>query len=1056
MMAQSKSLLGWLVASLIAMTLASIYGSTAARAVGGPPAPGWEVFGRFEPTNLPPGGHGFLRLYVYNVGGVTSTEGPTVTDTLPEGVEAEPVEGCEGTTKVICKLGVMEPSAPGVIPVGMVIPIHIATSVATMINSVDRVTVDGGGTLGPAEAEIPVSFGSGPAGLGLANVDGFISNVDGTVDTQAGSHPYELTLALAINNRIENGVELPTGGEMHALNVALPAGLIGDPHAVPRCTRTLFDGEGCPRDTQVGEDDAQVAGAGAEFPVYNLVPPPGVAAQFGFDFSGTRTFLDARVRSGGDYGITEHAEIPQNFVVFNTITIWGEPGEHGTGAKPMPFLTLPTSCGTPQRFELEPVGTWQRPRLNPAPASFLWHDNKGNPVSITGCDRLVHFQPTMNVVPDTSFSDSPAGLVARVVVPQGLNPEGLATSGLKETTVTLPEGVVINPAQATGLAACLPEEAGIPVGEEDGEEERFDGPSFCPAASKIGSDEIITPVLQKPLTGSIYLLQSEPPDIELLLMAGGEGVNLKLIGTVHLDESTGRITTTFKGTKQYPGTPDAPLNEFVLSFSGGAQAALITPPTCGIYSSSADFTPWASPFVEDALVSSSFQITAGPGGTGSCTAPLPFVPTLKAGSTTDQAGGYTGFSMLLQRPDGQQRIKSLQFKTPPGLLGMISKIPLCLEPQADEGNCPAASQIGHTVAGAGAGPYPFYLPQNGAPPAPIYLTGFHNGAPFGLSIVVPVVAGPFDLGTKVIRASIAVDPKTAQITITTDASGPYSIPTILDGVPADLRSINAVIDKREFMFNPTNCTPMSFSGTSTSAEGRTAPLASRFQVGSCAALKFKPKLKVTTSAKASRRNGASLTFKLTYPTTELGTNQATAQANIGKFKVELPKRLPSRLTTLQKACLAAVFEANPASCPAESVVGQATARTPVLPVPLTGPAYFVSHGGEAFPSLIMVLQGDGVTVDLESTTFISKKGITSGTLKQVPDVPVSSFELALPQGPHSALAAVGNLCTGKATLATEYVGQNNAHLNIRTPLTVTGCKKKHKPKKTNAHRKHKE
>jgi hypothetical protein len=503
---------------------------------------------------------------------------------------------------------------------------------------------------------------------------------------------------------------------------------------------------------------------------------------------------------------------------------------------------------------------------------------------------------------------------------------------------------------------------------------------------------------------------------------------------------------------RYPGIADAPLNEFVASFSGGAQAALITPTTCGEYHASADFSPWAS-FVEDALDSSAFQITAAPGGSGSCTAPLPFAPTLTAGSTTDQAGGYTGFSMLMQRPDGQQRIKDLQFKIPPGLSGMISHVQTCTEPQANLGSCPASSQIGHTIAGAGAGPFPFYLPQAGQPPAPIYLTGPHNGAPFGLSIVVPIIAGPFDLGTQVIRGSIAVDPKTAQITVTIDPTGEHSIPTILKGVPTDLRSINAVIDRPGFMFNPTNCDATTFSGVATSAEGATAPLESRFQVGSCRSLKFKPALKVTSKAKTSRANGASLTFKLRYPSETLPASQATGEANIKRFKIELPKRLPSRLTTLQKACLAAVFNANPANCPAASVVGHATAHTPLLPVPVSGPAYFVSHGNEAFPSLIMVLQGDGVTVDLESTTFISRKGITSGTLKAVPDVPVSTFELTLPEGPHSALAAVGSLCKHKAALATEFTGQNNAYIKRNTPLTVTGCGKhrrkpaKHKQKK---------
>jgi hypothetical protein len=332
------------------------------------------------------------------------------------------------------------------------------------------------------------------------------------------------------------------------------------------------------------------------------------------------------------------------------------------------------------------------------------------------------------------------------------------------------------------------------------------------------------------------------------------------------------------------------------------------------------------------------------------------------------------------------------------------------------------------------------IPQPGEPEAPIYLTGPYEGAPFGLSIVTPVIAGPFDLGTIVTRAKIEVDRRTAQITVTTDP-----LPQIVKGVPTDLRVVDAVIDRPGFMFNPTNCSPQSFSGAATSSQGAAAPISSPFQVGSCQSLKFKPDFKVSTSAHPSRANGASLTARVVYPTSALGNNQATSQANIAYVKVSLPKQLPSQLETLRKACLARVFETNPADCPAGSVVGHATATTPVLPVPLTGPAYFVSHGGEAFPSLIIVLQGDNVTVDLEGTTFISKQGITSSTFKQVPDVPVGTFQLTLPQGPHAALTAIlpakahGSICGQKLVMPTVFKGQNGAEIRQNTKITPTGC-----------------
>ncbi len=1043
---------------------AMLCGVSSASAAGGPPAPGWRVFGRFAPTALHPGGDGVLHLYVYNTGAAMGAEGPTLVDRLPAGLEAvgsvsgsqgqeiEETPGCSGTTEVTCKLALPE---PGGNYEEVEIPVRVAASASNDTDPVDLVSVSGGGALGPADARVPVVFGSKPAGLGFANFDAWLTNADGTVATQAGSHPYAITVAFALNSEgLGPGSEAPTVGEPQDLDVNLPPGLIGEPSAVPECTREQFDGEGCPSSSLIGEDHASISGVGNfKTLVYNMVPPPGIAAQFGFNFNGTSTFLDARVRSGGDDGITEQVDpTPERRIVFNSTTIWGVPAEHTESAAelernpPKPLLTLPTSCGVPPAFSIETLSTWQEPGAF-ARAGAPWSNSEGAPVGITGCERLAHFTPSIGIAPDTAQADTPAGLSATVRVPQGLNPEGLATSSLQNTTVVLPEGIAINPGQATGLVACQPSEEN--VGGPDAEKEVEDGPPSCPAASKVGEDEIQTPLLPDRLKGSVYVLQSNPPNLQLLVAASGDGVNLKLVGTVHLNEATGQLVTTFENT------PDAPFNEFKLAFSGGAQAALVTPPTCRVYRTNTEFTPWASPFIANELAEGNFTIDSGPGGSA-CTpygSPLPFAPTLTAGSTTDQAGGYTDFSLLLQRGDGQQRFSSLSFKAPEGLSGMIAKVPLCGEQQANEGTCSSASQIGHAVVGAGPGPYPFYIPQQGAPPAAVYLTGPYQGAPFGLSIVTPVVAGPFNLGTNVVRARIEIDPHTAQITVTTDASGPHSIPTILDGIPTDVRSINTVIDRPGFMFNPTNCSPQVFAGTAHSAEGASAAISSHFQMGSCQSLKFAPNFKVSTAGKASKAQGASLTADIVYPTGALGANQASSQSNIASVKVDLPKQLPSRLTTLQKACTAAQFEANPAGCPAASVVGHAKVITPILPVPLEGPAFFVSHGGEAFPSLEVMLQGYGVTVELVGSTFISKAGITSSTFKSTPDVPFSSFELTLPRGKYSALTANVpakanySLCGQKLTMPTMFTAQDGAVIHQSTPISVTGCAKKKTAKK---------
>jgi hypothetical protein len=1048
----------WLVLVLVACCGLGVF---AGGAVAAGPAPGWQVFGRFGPTVLHPGEYGMLSLYVFNTGGGSVTGPATLVDELPAGLEAvseippglEVAEQaptsespqCSGAQVVRCEVvGVEAVGSPEL----FVVPVRVASGMQPTGSGslTDSVSVSGGGALSEAKSHVPVFVGSGSAGFGFSGFDGWLSNVDGTTDTQAGSHPYSLSIAFSANSvGAGGGIEDPAVGEVHSLNVNLPPGLVGEPGAVPECTRQQFDtGEyegGCPAVSQIGVDYASVSGPNLQpFKIFNLVPPPGVAAQFAFTFLGTSVFLDAGVRSGGDNGITVHANpVAERKVVFNVATVWGVPGEH-TGGGSRPLLTLPTSCSGPKAFGIEGLGTWQEEDAvahedNPpykAGASFTTHNNLGEEVGFTGCEHLVHFQPTLEVAPDTSYADTPAGLTAVVHAPQGLDGTGLAVSNLKDTTVTLPEGVAINPGQANGLAACQPSQEGFGLAANG---EVNEGPPSCPPASKVGTDEVTTPLLPDKLKGSVYVLQSNPPELQILVAASGDGVNLKLVGTVHLDPLTGRLTTTFEET------PDAPFTEFALSFSGGAQAALTTPTKCETYGASAVFVPWSEPFVSDALSSSTFQIANGPNGTP-CVWPMPFAPSMTAGSTTDQAAGYTDFSMLLSRGDEQQRISTLQFKTPEGLLGMISKVALCGEPQAALGTCPESSRIGHTVVTAGPGPDPLQIPEVGQAPSSIYLTGPYDGAPYGLSIVVPIVAGPFTLQTQIVRARIEVDPHTSQLTITTNP-----LPQIVDGVPTDLRVIDAVIDRPGFMFNPSNCSAMSFSGTATSSEGATAAISSPFQVGSCQTLKFKPNFKVSTSGKPSRLNGASLDAKIVYPTVPAGNNQASSQANIARVKVELPKRLPSRLSTLQKACRAAVFAANPAACPEASVVGHATANTPVLPHPLSGPAYFVSHGGEAFPSLIVVLQGEGITVDLEGTTFISKKGITTSTFKSVPDVPVSTFELVLPKGPHSALAANGNLCKGSLALPTEFLGQNGALIKQSTKITVTGCSKKHKAKK---------
>jgi hypothetical protein len=948
-------------------------------------------------------------------------------------------------------------------------------------------TVSGGEVAGQplATASIlqPLTVSATPAPFELepSSVMAKFVNADGSAETQAGSHPYSLSVYFAFTTKSEVGIfgERQSEGveDVKSIAVDLPPGVAGNELSLGQCESAVLAEYRCPGSSQVGSMKVEITGGVSGTPpwgIFNLKPDNGHTNELGFDANEIfPVHMPTSVRTGGDYGLTSLTpRVPNGLGAIVTVDarVWGVPAEsshdpqrvlagwdaeeyaggkepneggHESPLPPTPFLTMPSQCGKPLHFRIA-VDSYAHPgQLNSSGEPDL-SDSNWKVVNVTdppleGCAKLQTFRPYLTVAPDTTYADTPAGTTVEVSVPQGeglTSSSALATPTLQNTSVTLPAGMTINPGQANGLGACQFSEDGLTSEAERAEGNEDTGPASCPADSKVGTVEIETPLLPDKLQGNVYVMQSNPPDLQLLVAASGDDVNLKLIGHVHLNEQTGQMTSTFDGT------PALPFTHFRLIFSGGAQAALMTPDSCGVYASTSDFTPWSAPFTPDFLSSNGFALTSGPNGS-TCSSPLPFTPSMIAGATTDQAGGYTGFSLLLSRADGQQRIGSLQFKTPEGLLGMLSTVPLCQEPQAAAGTCSSASQIGHTVVGAGAGPDPLYVPEQGQAPAPIYLTGPYKGAPFGLSIVVPVIAGPFNLGTVVVRASISVDPITSQLTISTEP-----LPQILDGIPTDLRQINTVIDRPGFMFNPTSCGPMEFSGIAESAQGALAPISSHYQVGSCQSLTFKPNFKVSTSGKNSRASGASLDARIVYPTKPLGFNQASSQSNIKSVKVDLPKQLPSRLTTLQHACPSETFNANPANCPAASRIGSVKAVTPVLPVPLTGPVYFVSYGGAKWPELVAVMEGYGVRVDIHGETYIGEKsGITSSTFRQVPDVPIYSFQLFLPQGPFSALAANGNLCKVTLKMPTTFTAQNGAVIHQATPIAVTGCpKQKARPK----------
>jgi hypothetical protein len=942
--------------------------------------------------------------------------------------------------------------SPGPLPVGAQMRFEIRASISSQAQGVlsSVVTVSGGGAAVVRSEQLTTVSPPGPFGFTGAAV--LFLNGDGAIDTQAGSDPTSFTTHLKwkdFASRAADG-EFVVGPVERFKDVIthLPPGLLGNPSATSAlCTPDELAAQQsvekeisqCPPDSQIGVARTGLDGVSSYTPLYNMVPPYGASAELGFEYFDVAILLYGYVRPD-DHGIDiVSRNTPTTAPVTEAdVTVWGDPtdpshdryrdvclGDRGpyyfgpdgrvcpTERTHRAFLREPTSCsGSPLAFSAE---------SNSYEHTEKWIKASFYGPTMTGCD-VVPFSPDITVDPTGTATNSPTGVSVKLSVPQGTSPEGLATADLKKAVVTLPEGMVINPSSADGLQVC--DDAHLHLDSNV--------PAECPDGSKVGTVVLHTELISEPIEGSIYLRpqnSSDPASRKMFRMAielrdDARGLDFKVTGGVQANRETGRLTTTFDDN------PQLPFEDISLQFKSGARAPLVTPHSCVTETTEADLSSWARPD-EAVHRSSSFALTSGPGGTPCPGAVLPFAPSFSAGVGNLEAGNFTSFLATFSRGDADQSMQRVSVRLPKGLLGSLVGLPLCAEAQANAGTCSAASEIGSVTAGAGAGPTPFYVTGG-----KVFMTGPYEGAPFGLSVVVPAKAGPFVLGTVVVRSKVEVDIHTAQLTVTTDP-----LPLIVGGVPVNLRLVNVTINRPDFTYNPTNCEHAMVMGTMTGGQGTVAALSKNFQVTNCGALKFQPHFSVSTSGKTSRANGASLDSKLSYPKTRQGT-----EANIAKVKVDLPKQLPSRLTTLQKACPGATFDANPALCPVPSRIGLASATTPVLPVPLNGPVYFVSHGGEAFPDLVIVLQGYGVTVELVGTTFISKAGITSTTFKTVPDVPVGTFELRLPQGPYSALATNGDLCKAKLKMPTAFVAQDGAEIHQATPIAVSGCAR-HKAKK---------
>ncbi|MBB4661624.1 hypothetical protein [Conexibacter arvalis] len=878
------------------------------------------------------------------------------------------------------------------------------------------------------------------AGFGITRFDGDVVNRDAlgvvTAATQAGSHPDEVTayIDFATRSGALPGLVVPEE-DAKDIRVDLPVGFVGNPQVVTKCREPELEsvqiGTDCPRDSQVGVAHVITTSTAPQtVPVFNMEPPPGVPGAFGFRIASVPIHLRAVVRSDGDYGLSILVpRLSQAAPILRTsLTFWGVPADpkndadrgwvvdSGTrvvcadtsdpscsttsGLPPQAFLTNPMTCNGPVETRLS-VTSWLG---SSAHASFFTHlpaPDQETLVGPEGCDR-VPFDARLTGTPVKARASSPSGFSFDLSVPQNGNPTGIAQGHLKKAVVRLPEGMSVNPSSASGLAACGDAQIGLGT---------LQMPS-CPDGSKIGTLTIDTPLLSDPLTGAIYLRDPLPGNLfRLLLVAEGSGVLIKLPGTVTPDPVTGQLTATFDNN------PQLPFSNLHLEFKDGPRAPLTLPPACGTHTIVSDLTSWSG---KTTTSSSSFNVSRD--GNGAPCPPRGFNPTVVAGLANPVGGSSSAFSLTFARGDADQTLRDITVDMPEGLTGVIASADLCDDAAANAGTCGESSRIGSTTTGAGTGENPFFLPGR------VYITGPYKGAPFGMSIVVPAIAGPFNLGTVVVRAAIFVDRETAKLRVVSEP-----LPTILEGVPLLIRTVNVRIDKPGFMVAPTSCAPKSIAARVGSNEGASADRSVRFQVGSCASLPYKPKMTIRMG-KRGRTKG-----RITAPL-EVRLDMTPGQANNKSVAVTLPRNVNARLEVLNRySCTLEQFKSE--TCPKSNRLGTAVAVTPLLRDPLVGDVFFVRNPARRIPDVMVGLRGQ-VAFDLAGRVTIPRNLTLRTNFDLVPDVPITKFTLRFVAGRKGPVGFVENACTKAARRERAklvFRAHSGKVVRVQQRLKIVGC-----------------
>jgi hypothetical protein len=721
----------------------------------------------------------------------------------------------------------------------------------------------------------------------------------------------------------------------------------------------------------------------APIPIFNMQPDPGHVATL----SGTLLFvtitIEVDVHSPGSTScISSSCQLTGTLnsastlltLEGSTLTLWGVPGDPShdsqrcgenlaqpncqpSAVSKAPFMTNSTSCSTPQTASVTVDSYEGESKTTTTPVS-----------APTGCD-LLSMSPTLSAGPDTSQADTPAGYNIHLSVPQNEQPYALATPEAQNVSITLPAGTALSPPVANGLQGCT--------------DAQFAANS-CPSASKVGTASITTPLLPDQLTGSVYIGSPTPSQMyRLFIIASGDNVTVQLSGQVRPNPATGQLTTVFDQN------PQLPFSDLNVTLFGGPLAALANPEGCGTFTTTSDITPYSGG--PDATPSSSFNVTG-------CSSA--FAPSFTAGTTNPTAGAYSPFTLTFSRQDSQPELSSISASLPPGLFAKIAGVPLCSNASANAGTCSPASRVGTATVGSGAGSHPLFLS------GPVYLTGPYNGGAYGLATVVPAIAGPYNLGTVVVRQSLRIDPNDAHVTAVSD---PF--PTILDGVPLRIKTVNLTLDRPKFIVNPTSCSPFKIGATIASVGGARAPVSSRFQVGGCQELPFFPSLAINLTGKGQTKSGK-------HPTLQAALKVSSGQANIASARVTLPLSLALDPNNTRVVC--SVAAAAAINCPANTIVGSVTAVSPLLRHPLSGKVYLVqgirtnSKGQQikTLPSLLIPLKGD-IQLNLHAQTAVNGAGALISTFTPVPDAAVSSFKLTINGGKHGILVITGsgqNIC----------------------------------------------